>query len=511
MSDKKNIDRLFKEKLKDFEATPSNSVWENISIELQSIEKGKKGIPMWWRVAGVAAALLLLFTISQVVLNNNTNPLQEIIVDEGTIKNSENTDLQDAINKKNTLSDSEQKNVSENLKSESSNFPSISSTTNTGSISAQNDNLTKHDNENRYVTVSNNTQNVNRNTYKINKNELVKSSSEKSKNALTDNTNSNLYKDKVENNNIDKAIIDELLKTVNNTSETKETYKIASTNTNVDENITESEESNTITENDKLSLTEEIAANEDENIEDIPKEEFDRWSIASNIGPVYFNSFGNGSSIHPQFNNNSKTGDVNMSYGISGSYAINKKLRVRAGINKVNLGYSTNNVIVYDNIGGSDSPGLLRNIKLNEAGENLSFISIDEFNFLQVPGILNNFIESSIDQKLGFIEIPLELEYRISNKKMGISVIGGFSALFLTDNEIYSFFNGVSTLLGEATNINNTSFSANFGLGFDFKMSDKFILNLEPIFKYQINTFNNTSGNLNPYFIGIYFGLSFKF
>ncbi len=500
MSDKKNIDRLFMEKLKKIEATPSDTVWKNISTELQSIGRQKKGIPLWWRVAGVAAVLLLLFTISQVVLNNNTNPLQEIIVDEGTIKDSENTDLQDAVNKKNTLSDSEQKNVSEDLKSESSNFSSISSTTNTGSISAQNENLTKRDNEN-----------VNRNTYKINKNKLVKSSSEKSKNALADNTNSNLYKDKVENNNIDKAIIDELLKPVNNTSETKETVETASTNTNVDENITKSEESNTITEDDKLSLTEEIAAIEDENIEDIPKEEFDRWSIASNIGPVYFNSFGNGSSIHPQFNNNSKTGDINMSYGISGSYAINKKLRVRAGINKVNLGYSTNNVIVYDNIGGSDSPGLLRNVKLNEAGGNLSFISVDEFNFLQVPGILNNFIESSIDQKLGFIELPLELEYRISNKKMGISVIGGFSALFLTDNEIYSFFNGVSTLLGEATNINNTSFSANFGLGFDFKMSDKFILNLEPIFKYQINTFNNTSGNFKPYFIGIYFGLSFKF
>ncbi|MCH7523803.1 MAG: outer membrane beta-barrel protein [Bacteroidetes bacterium] len=504
MKDKKNIDRLFMEKLKDFEATPSNSVWENISIELQSIEKGKKGIPTWWRVAGVAATLLLLFTISQVVLNNNTTiPLQEIIVDEGTIKDSENTDSQDAVNKENMLSDSDQKNVSEDLKSESSSFPSNDSTTNARSISAQN--------ENRNVTVSNNTQNVNRNTYKTNKNELVKSSSEKSKNAIVDNTNSNLYKDKVENNNIDKAKIDELLKPVNNTSETKETYKTASTNTNVDENITESEESNTITENDKLSLTEEIAANEDENIEDIPKEEFDRWSIASNIAPVYFNSFGNGSSIHPQFNNNSKTGDINMSYGISGSYAINKKLRVRAGINKVNLGYSTNDVIVYDNIGGSDSPGLLRNVKFNEAGENLSFISVEEFNFLQVPGILNNFIESSIDQKLGFIEIPLELEYRISNKKMGISVIGGFSALFLTDNEIYSFFNGVSTLLGEATNINNTSFSANFGLGFDFKISDKFNLNLEPIFKYQINTFNETSGNFKPYFIGIYSGLSFKF
>ena len=34
-----------------------------------------------------------------------------------------------------------------------------------------------------------------------------------------------------------------------------------------------------------------------------------------------------------------------MSYGIGGSYAINDRLKVRAGINKVDMGYNTNNVI----------------------------------------------------------------------------------------------------------------------------------------------------------------------
>ena len=42
MSDKKNIDRLFMEKLKKIEATPSDTVWKNISTELQSIGRQKK-------------------------------------------------------------------------------------------------------------------------------------------------------------------------------------------------------------------------------------------------------------------------------------------------------------------------------------------------------------------------------------------------------------------------------------------------------------------------------------
>ena len=69
----------------------------------------------------------------------------------------------------------------------------------------------------------------------------------------------------------------------------------------------------------------------------------------------------------------------------------------------------------------------------------------------------------------------------------------------------------VLLLIGEANNINSTSYSANFGLGLDYSLSKQWNINLEPQFKYQLNTFNNTSGNFRPFFIGVYTGLSFKF
>ena len=47
--------------------------------------------------------------------------------------------------------------------------------------------------------------------------------------------------------------------------------------------------------------------------------------------------------------------------------------------------------------------------------------------------------------------------------------------------------------------------------GRGFRLSEKIKLNLEPTFKYQINTFNNTSGEFKPYFIGIYSGFSYRF
>ena len=42
-------------------------------------------------------------------------------------------------------------------------------------------------------------------------------------------------------------------------------------------------------------------------------------------------------------------------------------------------------------------------------------------------------------------------------------------------------------------------------------ISFKVQLNIEPVFKYQLNTFSDTAGNFQPFTIGIYSGLNFKF
>lgn len=87
----------------------------------------------------------------------------------------------------------------------------------------------------------------------------------------------------------------------------------------------------------------------------------------------------------------------------------------------------------------------------------------------------------------------------------------GLALCFLNKNEIFSEIDGYRTLLGKANNINKVSYSANFGLGLNYKIFKKIDLNFEPMFKYQINTFNNTSGNFKPYFIGVYTGFTIKF
>ncbi len=70
MSDKKHIDRIFQEKLKELDATPDKAVWDKIQKELNGEKKNRKVIPLWWKFAGVAAGLILLLTAGNFIFNN---------------------------------------------------------------------------------------------------------------------------------------------------------------------------------------------------------------------------------------------------------------------------------------------------------------------------------------------------------------------------------------------------------------------------------------------------------
>jgi hypothetical protein len=83
--------------------------------------------------------------------------------------------------------------------------------------------------------------------------------------------------------------------------------------------------------------------------------------------------------------------------------------------------------------------------------------------------------------------------------------------LFLGNNEISVKADNFTDVLGEANNLSTVSFSTNVGLGLDYKLSKKFTFNIEPMFKYQLNPYTDSSVNFKPYYLGVYSGLSFKF
>jgi hypothetical protein len=503
MSDKKNIDRLFQEKLKNFETTPKDAVWENIHNRLHKDKRKRRFIiPIWWKLAGVAAVLALSFTAGNLMFNISTEEnTNNTVVDSNETSNSAEENISEEKLKNDIDFEaivSEDKDHSKIVNEDSNNKNRLNNKT--GEEANSNATISDSKTENNTIVNSNNKTDAVVKNSRSNASPLNKTALTKHKDAVVKN---NLNLPQLHRNTIDhkkrKSEIGAGLKGSQNETQN------AVAKTAIPEDKTLKAEENTDEKQEDLienAIAEANTTNEEEKEED----KLNRWSISPNVAPVYFNTLGKGSSIDHQFVNNTKEGEVNMSYGVGGTYALNKKLKIRAGINKLDLGYSTNDVIAFNGVGSRATEG---NIKFKDNA--MTFLSTESLSYASVPEIVNTNIKGSLDQRFGFVEVPLELEYTVIDKKVGINVIGGFSTMFLTKNEVYSVLEGDRRLIGEATNINDTSYSANFGLGINYNISKKIKVNLEPTFKYQINTFTNSSGDFQPYFIGVYTGLSYKF
>lgn len=262
------------------------------------------------------------------------------------------------------------------------------------------------------------------------------------------------------------------------------------------------------------TIEEAIAEQElkkDEDIDEDKEEEmYNKWKIAPNIAPVYYNSLTTGSPIDGDFKGNKKKGQFTTSYGIGVGYAVNKRLSVRTGINQLEVGYDTQDVAVYSSPETSDGPKY-KNINFSSAGASMSIAGAGSYSENQIPAAFSSLFDSSLNQRFGYLEVPLELSYKLSDKKLRVDVIAGMSTFFLNKNEIYSENKVKTTYIGEANNLNKMSYSTNLGIGFEYKISKSLNFNFDPTFKYQLNAFSNDSGNFKPYILGIYTGLSYRF
>ncbi|TXI68453.1 MAG: hypothetical protein E6Q46_01130, partial [Flavobacterium sp.] len=70
MKENKNIERLFQEKFKDFEALPPEESWDIIANRLN--EKKKRIVPIWFQFSGIAASLFIIGFLIWNFLGENT-------------------------------------------------------------------------------------------------------------------------------------------------------------------------------------------------------------------------------------------------------------------------------------------------------------------------------------------------------------------------------------------------------------------------------------------------------
>ncbi|WP_372794296.1 outer membrane beta-barrel protein [Lutibacter sp.] len=221
-----------------------------------------------------------------------------------------------------------------------------------------------------------------------------------------------------------------------------------------------------------------------------------KLTVATIFAPIYINSFGDGSGVDSQFKENPTSGNSSYSYGVKFAYELNNKFSVQSGVNLINLGYTTDGIYVTPGVSVIGFSNLSSNPILAKS-ENISSKDIDN--------------SGSLNQVFGYVEIPVEIKYNVVNGKLGLNVVGGFSTLLLNRDEVFIETDNFSQSLGSSNNLRSINFSGNIGLDIDYSIHKNLFINISPMFKVQTNTFSKNSGSIQPYYLGVYTGLNYKF
>lgn len=229
-----------------------------------------------------------------------------------------------------------------------------------------------------------------------------------------------------------------------------------------------------------------------------------RITVATIFAPIYISSFGDGSGIDSQFKNNPASGNSSYSYGVKFAYKLNNKFSIQSGVNLINLGYTTNDIYVTPGVSVVEYSNISTNpISLGKP-EKFATSKLRELNAID-PN------KGSLNQVFGYVEIPVELKYSVTDGKLGVNLVGGFSTLLLNKDEVFVETNSINQSLGSSNNLRTINFSGNLGLDVDYSIRENLYINISPMFKMQTNTFSKNSGSIQPYYLGIYTGLNYKF
>lgn len=547
MSERKNIDRLFQEKFKDFEVNPPEAAWINIEARLDE-KKKRRVIPFWWKLSGVAAVFLIGFLISKSVFNGEIKTKNPVV-------NENNSGKTEQTNTKEINKDNGQIKADPSFREQAKQNPIViegrSNKTNQTNSDVGNKKEFKNSGSNSGSDAVANTNNeVKNNTASEEKNKKTtnafsskstiaerkssthrslknKTNSEKSKTATAESVfekNQNQIAQNQKNDSQSKADKNIVQTSINekNNKETQKTSDKAPINLddlkgNVNSKIATKEIEKKVNDTAKKNsvannVLEELLNEKESKVKQESKRS--KWQLTSNVAPVFLGSFTNGSPIDSTLAKNSKSYNTNVGFGVGVSYAVSKKFTVRTGLNKVNMSYNTNDIVFFTGLQSKmlehvNPTASSRMIHVQSANNSISPTS--ENGLLPFENTFAQENKGSLSQEMGYLEMPVEMSYAILDKKFGLKIIGGFSTLFLQDNKITIISEGRDTVLGEANNLNNVHFSTNLGLGVKYGFMKSFEFNIEPTVKYQMNTFSSNTGNFKPYVFGIYSGISYKF
>lgn len=492
MENKKDIGKAFNEKLSALNQTPNEKIWQNIHAELEKKKKRRIGFFFLW--SGIAGFVLLGLFGTYYFYNQNSGfkDLPKTTSTETTVGNPNIKDNKDS---RNNLSTQESGNNLENGNSIGND---------------KLDNSESPDNNENSITNGNSDKNI-ESSNKSNSKTSVTTGKTNLKTGLKSTKNSNSFKEKFAKTSKTKGTKSlKWSKKSNKKSKNKKGNSVEK-ETSSNQNLDALKGTESTTDSNSLKKADEVAAKKtDTTSAKKPKEKeitinmypkdsiqkdsaktYKKFDIDVFASPTSYGYFAKNSTLDNRLDSNTKSSGITWSYGIGLGYDLTERLSIRIGYSKTSLSFTTKDALVNTS-----------NYTRIDYGTNITNQSIYNAS--------NNAETMDITQNISYSEIPLEVRYKLFDKKISLGVIGGFSYLALSENNIkIKTSNGFSQKIGETEGLAKTSLSINIGAGIDYEIFKNMKVFAEPMFNYQIKAFENS--NFKPYYFGIHTGIRYSF
>ncbi|QLC66426.1 outer membrane beta-barrel protein [Flavobacterium sp. LPB0248] len=522
MENKKEIGKIFKNKLELLDKSPSNNLWASIERDLN--KKRKKRLLFW-----LIPSLLLMGLASSVFvleLKQNQNKPLGLEKDKTVINQLKTTNdqKQSLAIKNNTSQDSVNKTLSTNQPIAKKTIQNSSETkttikkSRTEKLIKQSSKLVATTDEYEEYEVVKKYKVIIRKNKTVTTSEKPNSTSEKRENKSTKSNSFSKKTPVISKKSNSKTVLKNPKNKFSQNKISKSKNKKSAIQKREDDSIVpkqnwpikteDSEKNNTKTNKESLKDSDNPKIIKQDSIipkqekKTTPKREYiereypeqksenePEFSVSVFYGPAIFGSLSGKSTINESFDDVSKSHPITSHYGVYFK-TMYGKYGFKAGFSKINLKIS-------NHLNNQSSINYENMVLSNDA----------------IYNVMGNDEDIRLVQKISYYEIPLEFNYAIKKDETpyGMEAFSGFSVLFSDANQLYLSSNNLKNeSIGSTKNLNKMNLSFNLGMGFYYKLNDKFQIDCNPIFKYYLSTFKDYSAP-KPYSLSIQSGVTYKF
>ncbi len=262
------------------------------------------------------------------------------------------------------------------------------------------------------------------------------------------------------------------------------------------------------------------------------KEQSGRWQLGASLSPLYnYRDVSSQNDFSKALANSSESARMTFAGGVQVSYQQSDRLTVESGLYYTRMGVNIGDYSNFRNGWYSErldaSPGSVENVvsisnsmgKIVSAGNDL-FVgnyggseAVADYHMLYPELMMvDNSIVESFSQSLDYMEIPLNIKYKIFDRSVQVQLIGGVSTNVMINNSV-SAHTGEGTMeIGEVQDLRRMNYSGNAGLGFVYDLFESFSLSVEPKFRYYLHSVNtDLLPSTRPYTFGLYTGVNYTF